>query len=174
MTSNKQYNTRAGKRNAPVCDDIYSVTNRKALAALFERERREWLDAGMSEAGIFRMHFGDEGGDGRGGDYRVWLSERRHVRADHKYAPGAPVSIDTVDPEGDTISARRSGLEVIDAMIDLEAAMSSLTPLQRSSFAAVRLDGLTQAEAAKALGVSRESVKQAIGGALKKLGRFFL
>ena len=32
--------------------------SRKALFALFDKERQEWLDAGMSEADIFKIHFG--------------------------------------------------------------------------------------------------------------------
>jgi hypothetical protein len=74
-----------------------------------ESERRELLAAGMSEADIYRLHFGAEHEHGRGGDYGVWLAERKHFRPDHKYSPGVPVAIDTVDPDSARISGGRSG-----------------------------------------------------------------
>ena len=36
----------------------------------FEQERQEWLSVVMSEADIFRIHFGTEKENGKGGDYR--------------------------------------------------------------------------------------------------------
>jgi RNA polymerase sigma factor (sigma-70 family) len=147
--------------------------SRKQLLEHFECERQEWLVAGMSEADIYRVHFGEENEKGRGGDYRVWLNERKHVRPDHKYAPGVPTAIDTVDPNGAWISGGRGGMDDVEFQTDLEAAMSTLTPLQRSSFIEVRLNGRTQAAVADELGVSRDSVKQAINGAAKKLKKYF-
>ena len=147
--------------------------SRKQLFDYFEQERQEWLTAGISEAVIYRIHFGEPGENGRGGDYRMWLNERRHTRPDHKYAPGTAVAIDTVDPDGAWISGGRGGLDEVEYDIDLERAMSMLTDLQRASFVGVRLKGRTQAAVAHELGVSRESVKQAVEGALKKLRKFF-
>ena len=151
----------------------YTGIDRVELARLFEQERREWFGAGMSEADIYRMHFGDECDNGRGGDYRVWLWECARVRANRKYAPGAPVSLEEADPDGEWISAGRGALDDVDFDADLEAAMSMLTALQRTSFVEVRLNGRTQADVATELCVSRESVKQAIDGALKKLRKYF-
>ena len=156
--------------------------SRKALLEHFEQERLEWLAAGMNEAAIFRIHFGDIDvnckliipKDGSfGGDYLSWLAERKHIRPDHKYAPGTPIAIDTVDPEGTWINTDCSGLDDIEFNIDLEAVLSTLTELQRVSFIEVRLHGQTQADVARILNVSRESVKQAIRGALKKLKKYF-
>jgi hypothetical protein len=147
--------------------------SRKQLIEHFGQERREWLAAGMSEADIFRVHFGEETENGRGGDYRVWLNERKHTRADHKYAPGTPVAIDAVDPEGAWIDGGRGGLDDVEFGIDIETVFSTLTELQRKSFTGVRLNGRTQADVANELGVSRESIKQALNGALKKLIKFF-
>ena len=147
--------------------------SRKQLMEHFEQERQEWLSAGMNEADIFRIHFGEENENGRGGDYRVWLDERKRVRPDHKYAPGTPVAIDTVDPDGAWINGGMGGIDESEFNIDLEAALSTLTELQRKSFVEVRLNERTQAEVAEELGVSRESIKQAIAGALKKLKKYF-
>jgi RNA polymerase sigma factor (sigma-70 family) len=143
-----------------------------AFRAFLESERREWLAAGMSEADIHRVHFGEEHENGRGGDYGVWLSERKHCRPDRKYAPGVAVAIDTVDPDGAWISGGNGGIDEVEFMTDLEAALDELTELQRKSFVEVRLNERTQADVADELGVSRESVKQAITGALKKLRKF--
>jgi len=142
--------------------------SRKALFALFDKERQEWLDAGMSEADIFKIHFGD---DGKGGDYAVWLSERKQKRPDHKYAPGTPWSIEILNCEGEWFrdNAADDLMLNAEAAADIESALSRLTELQMKCFKKVRLDGRTQADVADELGVSRESVKQAIEGALKKL-----
>ena len=150
-----------------------TMLSRKQLLDHFELERQEWLAAGIGEAAIYRIHFGEPGENGRGGDYRMWLNERRHTRPDHKYAPGTALAIDTVDPDGAWISGGRGGLDEVEYAIDLEAALSKLTDLQRASFMEVRLNGRTQADVAYELGVSRESVKQAVEGALKKLKKFF-
>ena len=147
--------------------------SRKQLIEHFERERQEWLAARMSEAAIFHIHFGEESENGRGGDYRVWLNERKHIRPDHKYAPGTPVAIDAVDPEGAWISNGRRGLDDVEFNIDFESALSTLTELQRVSLMEVRFNGRTQEDVPNELDVSRESVKQAITGALKKFKKFY-
>lgn len=46
----------------------FTKLSRKSLMKHFECERQEWLIFGMSEADIFRIHFGD---DGKGGDYAI-------------------------------------------------------------------------------------------------------
>ena len=151
----------------------FAKLSRKQLIEHFERERLEWLDAGMSEADIFRIHFGDEKENGRGGDYRVWLNERKHTRPDHKYAPGMPVAIDVVDPSGEWISNGRGGLDDAEFNIDLEAALSKLTELQRFCFVEVVLNGRTQESVAIEIGKTRENVKYAIGAANKNLKKYF-
>jgi hypothetical protein len=89
----------------------YTKLSRKRLLEQFEQERWEWFDAGMSEADVYRVHFGEEYENGKGGDYAVWLAERRRARVDQKYATGVPVADDTVDPDGARISGGRGGLD---------------------------------------------------------------
>lgn len=79
----------------------------------FERERQKWLNVGMNEADVFRIHFGEDDENGRGGDYRAWLDERKFSRADRKYAPGTPAAIDAVDPDRAWISGGRGRLDNI-------------------------------------------------------------
>lgn len=160
----------------------FTKLSKKALFNQFEQERQEWLAEGMSEADIFKIHFGELDENGKlikpkngsyGGDYLIWLSERKHTRPDHKYSPGTPFAIDAVDPDGAWISGGRSGIDDADFKIDLENSLSKLTELQRACFVEVKLESKTQADVAAELGVSRESVKQAIAGALKKLRNIF-
>ena len=147
--------------------------SRKQLVEHFEQERQEWLVAGMSEADIFRIHFGEEAENGRGGDYRVWLDERKRVRPDHKYAPGIPAIIDTVDPEGAWISSGRGGLDDVEFNIDLEAALSTLTKSQRFCFVEVILNNRTQQEIAAELGIAQPNVFKHVNNSKKKLKNFF-
>jgi RNA polymerase sigma factor (sigma-70 family) len=156
-----------------VINDDYTYLSRRALLNHLEAERQEWLAAGMCDTDIHRVHFGSDDENGRGGDYGVWLADRRRVRDDHKYAPGTPVALDTVDPDGVWLSSGHGGIDDVEFNIELESALSLLTPLQRVSFIEVRLNGRTQADVADELGVLRECVKQAIAGALKKLKKYF-
>jgi RNA polymerase sigma factor (sigma-70 family) len=151
----------------------YAKINRKALLELFELERQEWLDAGMSEADIHRVHFGDENEKGKGGDYRVWLNERKHTRPDHKYAPGTPAAIDAVDPDGAWISGGRGGLDETEFNIDFDAALLSLTELQRFCFVEVEMNGWTQQSVADECGITRQMVDKHLKAAKKKLKNYF-
>lgn len=148
--------------------------SRKELLEHFERERQEWLNAGMSEADIFRIHFGEENEDGRGGDYRMWLDERKHVRPDHTYAPGIPVAIDTVDPNGAWISDGRSGLDEVEFNIDFESALSKLTELQRFCFIEICVRNRTYREIAAERKKSLGTITDAVFTAKKKLKNFFI
>ena len=127
----------------------FKKLSREQLMEHFEQERQEWLSAGMSEADIFRIHFGEENENGRGGDYRMWLDERKHIRPDHKYALGTPVAIDAIDPNSAWISGGRSGIDDVEFNIDLETALSTLTTAQRKLVSAIVFDGVTPAEYAR-------------------------
>ena len=148
----------------------YTNHNRKTLFAALEAERQAWLSNGMSKAAIFYIHFGV---DGKGGDYRVWLSERKHGRADHKYAPGTPVAIDAVDPENAWISSGRGGLDDADVQIDLANALAALTELQRFCFVEVIIKTRTQQAVAVEIGKTRENVKYALNAAKQNLKKYF-
>jgi DNA-binding CsgD family transcriptional regulator len=151
----------------------FTKLSRKQLLEHFEQERQEWLAAGMSEADIFCIHFGEEHENGRGGDYRVWLNERKHTRPDHKYAPGTPVAIDAVDPHGAWINSGRSGFDDVEFNIDLETALFTLTELQRYCFLEVVLNDRTQQSVADDLGIKQQVVDKHIRGAKNKLKIFF-
>jgi hypothetical protein len=151
----------------------FTKLSRKQLMEQFETERQEWLAAGMSEADIHLVHFGEENEKGRGGDYRVWLNERKHTRPDHKYAPGTPAAIDAVDPDSAWISGGRGGLDEAEFNIDFEAALLSLTELQRFCFVEVEMNGRTQQSVADEIGKTRVNVQYALGAAKKNLKKYF-
>ena len=144
-----------------------------AFRAFLENERREWLAAGMSEADIHRIHFGAEHENGRGGDYGVWLSERKHCRPDRKYAPGVPVAIDTVDPDNTWIGGGKGGLDEVEVNADLDAALETLTELQLFCFVGVFLNDETETMVAARLKITQQMVDKHIRAAKKKLQKFF-
>ena len=151
----------------------YANLSRKALLTQFEQERQEWLAAGMSEADIHRIHFGEEDKNGRGGDYGVWISERKHTRTDHKYSPGAPLSIDEADPSGAWISGGRGELDSAEFSIDLDTALSTLTESQRFCFVEIALNGRKQQSVADELGIKQQVADKHLRAAKKKLKIFF-
>jgi RNA polymerase sigma factor (sigma-70 family) len=151
----------------------YAKLSRKQLLEQMEIERQEWLALGMTEADVYRMHFGEEHEGGKGGDYAVWLSERRHTRSDRKYAPGTPVAIDTADPDGVWIHDRRSSPDAVEFNVDLEAALSTLTELQRFCFVEVAVNDRTQQSVADELQIAQQTVDRHIRAAKKKLQKIF-
>jgi RNA polymerase sigma factor (sigma-70 family) len=96
---------------------------------------------------------------------------RKHSRP-HKYT-GIPVSLEEIAENGAETAANRNGYDEVETALDLERALATLTELQRLCFVEVELNGRTQQSVADHLGVSRESVKQAVFGAKKKLKKYF-
>ena len=99
--------------------------------------------------------------------------ERRHTRPDHKYAPGEPVSLDSLPYEGEWLEDRRD--EIGEAMLsaDLERALRSLTELQKRYFILNRLEGYSYAEIARADGKQTSTVLRLVESAAKKLKKYF-
>ena len=151
----------------------YAKLSRKALIEIFEQERQEWLEAGMSDEDIYRIHFGEEDEKGHGGDYGIWLAERRRVRPDHKYAPGTPVAIDAVDPDGAWVSGGHGGLDAVEFQTDFESALSKLTEIQRFCFVEVCMKDRAYTEVAKRCGKHHSTVQEAVRAAKKKLKNLF-
>jgi hypothetical protein len=151
----------------------FKKLSREQLLEHFEQERQEWLKIGMSEADIFRIHFGDESENGKGGDYRLWLDERKHTRPDRKYAPGTPVAIDAVDPEAAWISGGRGGLDESEFNMDFEAALLTLTDAQRHCFVEVVLNDRSYSSVAKDLAKHHSTVQEAVRAAKEKIKKYF-
>ena len=150
----------------------FTKLSRRQLIAHFERERQAWLEAGMSEADIFRIHFGEITGNGRGGDYRMWLDERKHIRADRKYSYGTPVTIHDTDDSLWIVNGY-SELDDVEFNIDLKVAFSKLTELQRFCFVEAVMNDRKQQVIADDLGIKQQVVGRHIKAAKEKLKKYF-
>ena len=154
--------------------DITKLITRKQIAEHLEKERQEWLSAGMNEADIFLIHFGEESENGRGGDYRIWLDERKHTRSDRKYSPGTPISINELDQDRAFIKTWRNDFEDIEFSIDMEMALSKLSTAQRELVIAVFVDGATPAEYSRDKGINKSVVSRTLARAKENLKNFFI
>ena len=161
------------------CD--FTKLGKKAFLAFLEKERQEMLAAGMSEADIQRLHFGelDENGkplkDGHPGDYAMWQAERKHKRPDHKYACGAPLSLESLEYEGTWVkddTAEKSMMDV-DRTLSIEAMLQTLSPKQSVLARALVFGGITAAEYACDNKISKAAVSQTLVLVRKKLKKFF-
>jgi RNA polymerase sigma factor (sigma-70 family) len=146
--------------------DITKLTHRQVLDH-FEKERHEWLSIGMNEADIYRIHFGEENENGRGGDYRIWLDERRHTRSDHKYALGTPISFECL--ACDEYADSRDEIECVEFYANLENALRMLTDLQRKYFVLVFVKGYSYSEIATVEGKNRSTIFRLVESAVKKI-----
>jgi len=144
----------------------FTMLSRKALFEHFEQERKEWLNLGMSEADIFLIHFGE---NGKGGDFGTWLAERRLKRADHKYCPGSPLSIEVVDPNGIWIYDPRDEIGDVEMRIDMERMFNMLTVLQRFCFKEVCLIGRTFSDVARERAKHISTIQESVRAAKKKI-----
>ena len=159
----------------------YTKQSRIEFLTLLEQERQEMLTAGMNEADIFHMHFGEYDVNGMPcrdtypGDYAVWLSERKHIRPDHKHAPGTPQSLETVKYEGDWFSDPTAAelLLSIEQTADICAALQTLTLKQRALVQALVFDDMTSAEYAQINSLDKSTISRNLDRARKNLKKFF-
>ena len=153
-------------------DTDVTKLRRKELLTFFDCERLSWLEAGMSEAAIFQIHFGE---DGKGGDYSMWLVEHKHKRSDHKYAPGYPISLDDIKFEGVWFQDHSAAdlLLSVEVEADIVAMLQILTPKQRALLEALIFDGITCADFAQAHGLDKSTVARNLERARKALKKYF-
>ena len=100
-------------------------------------------------------------------------AKRKHTRPDHKYAGGAPLSLEGLFYEGSWLADRRGGISDAEFMMDLERAMQMLTPLQQRYAEQVLIHGCSYVELARADGVSERAVRKHIELAVPKLKKYF-
>ena len=102
-------------------------------------------------------------------------ANRRHSRPDHKYAPGEPVSLDSLIYDGELLTDRNydGSVETIEFSIDLERAFSVLTELQRLYMTEVYLNGYSYAELERKNGISEAAIRKHIKLALQKMKNYF-
>ena len=151
----------------------FSRFSRRQLMNYFEKERFEMLIAGMSEAAIFRIHFGELDENGIGGDYRMWLDERKHVRSDHKYALGTPISINVLPYDGELLRDRTGDITDIELSVDIKRALEMLTDLQRRYITLYYVEGYNYREIARLDGKSASTIFRLVQSAIKNLKIYF-
>ena len=100
-------------------------------------------------------------------------AERRHTRADHKYALGAPISISELTNVGIDIPDRQSSFTDMELDIDLERALSTLTELQRRYFVLSHVHGYSTAEIARIYNKDKSTIREALKTVNTKLKMFF-
>ena len=151
----------------------FTRLKRKHLIEHFENERQDWLAAGMGEADIFRIHFGEQDENGRGGDYRVWLDERKHKRPDRKYAPGEPLPFNDTAYDCKPHSERCYEVGYVEVSTDLDRALMTLTSLQRRYFIMNRIEGYSYAEIARLENKYGSTIRRITESAVTKIKKYF-
>ena len=100
-------------------------------------------------------------------------NDRSHSRADHKYAPGEPVSLESLEYEGESLADSNDDISLVELKVDLERALVTVTPLQRRYYVMSRLHGYSVAEVARLHGKDRTTIREAVKAADKKVKKFF-
>ena len=111
--------------------------------------------------------------------WHEWLSEadklernqeRKHHRADHKYACGTPLSLDALTHAEDWLVLHTTtSYAAVELKIDLEIALETLTELQRRYFILSRMHGYSYSEIARSEGKSRMSICETVLAAEGKI-----
>ena len=99
-------------------------------------------------------------------------NDRSQTRPDHKYAPGAPVSIDSLQYAGDSLADKSDGIGDAECRADFENAFGSLTVLQRRYFVLARMKGYSYTEIARREGKKKETVFGIVTAAAKNIKKF--
>jgi len=99
-------------------------------------------------------------------------AERRHSRVDHKFAPGQPVSIDSLVYEGEWVADMDDGICLIELSEDFRQALMALTELQRRYFVMNRLEGYSYAEIARMDGKTEAAIRKHVRLAIPLLKNF--
>jgi len=99
-------------------------------------------------------------------------AERRHRRHDHKYAPGAPLSIDGLLYEGEWLAGSDNSISMVEVSVDLEKALQMLTSLQRRYFILNQIEGLSYAEIARLDGKDEATIRKHLKLALVVMKNF--
>ena len=107
-------------------------------------------------------------------DYTESNQERSHRRADHKYAYGEPLSLNSFDNADDWLVFNQiTSYHAVELRVDLEMVMETLTDLQRRYFIMNRILEYSSHEIAKLEGKRQSAVQKTIIQAEKKIRNYF-
>ena len=99
--------------------------------------------------------------------------ERSHVRPDHKYAPGEPVSIDSLDYLGEWIKDQRDEIGAVELSVDMSRALQSLAKLQRRYLTLTKLKGYSYTAIALLDGKNESTIRRLTESAMRRIKNFF-
>ena len=115
--------------------------------------------------------------------WHTWLTEadsiednheRRHRRADHKYAYGNPLALDSFSSADDWLMFNQiTSYTAVELRVDLDMAMETLTDLQRRYFIMNRILEYSSHEIAKLEGKRQSTVHKTIAQAEKNIRNYF-
>ena len=100
-------------------------------------------------------------------------ANRKHTRSDHKYAPGKPISLETLDCNGEWFSDNSESIKNMEFSMDLEQAMAKLTKLQRRYVTEVLINGHSYAELARQDNISEAAIRKHVKLAVPKIKKYF-
>jgi RNA polymerase sigma factor (sigma-70 family) len=100
-------------------------------------------------------------------------NHRKYARPDHKYAPCAPLSLESLYCEGKWFEDHDDAISAAELSLDLERALAALTDPQRRYFVMTRLEGYSYAEIARREGRHLTTVRGIVEVAEKKVREYF-
>jgi RNA polymerase sigma factor (sigma-70 family) len=106
-------------------------------------------------------------------DAEEMKSNRKHTRADHKYAPGEPIPLGSLDDGGKWFADEKNGIEAVEFSIDMERALATLTEVQRRYVILSRIQGYSFVEIARLTGKDKSTVRKAVNVAEQKIKNYF-
>ena len=106
-------------------------------------------------------------------DLKEELNDRKHARPDHKYAPCAPLSLESLFCDGKWFADPNDCIAAAELAVDLERAMDTLTDLQRRYYRLARLEGYKCTEIAKRDGKDPSTVREIVKAAERKVRAYF-
>lgn len=101
------------------------------------------------------------------------LNNRKHSRPDHKYAPCAPLSLESLSYEGAWFEDNDDPIAAAELRMNLERALAKLTDLQRRYFTLSRIEGRNYVEIGEYEGKDPSTIQRLVESAEKKVRNYF-
>ncbi|MDL2234686.1 hypothetical protein LJC07_00840 [Christensenellaceae bacterium OttesenSCG-928-L17] len=106
-------------------------------------------------------------------DAKEELNNRKHSRADHKYAPCAPLSLESLHYEGAWFEDHDNPIAAAELRMDLERALARLSDLQRRYFIMARIEGRSYVEIGEYEGKAPSTIQRLVESAERRIRNFF-
>lgn len=96
-------------------------------------------------------------------------AERKHTRSDHKYAPGEPISLESLLYEGEPLASFNDYIAATELAVDIMRALRLLSETQRRYFIMRRIKGLKYKEIAALEGRQTSTIFRLVESATRKI-----